>query len=713
VVIKPDTLMYATCPSGIASLLADELKAIGASKVSTAGAGVQFSGGAQIAYKACHWSRLANRLLLPIHSGPASSPEELYSTVQLVDWSEHMKVSDTLAIDGFTSKSAITHSKYAALTVKDAIVDQFREACGERPNVQTERPSLRVNAYVFRDKVRLAIDLSGEGLHRRGYRTAQGPAPLKENLAAAMLLQAGWLERVAAGEPLVDPMCGSGTLLIEAALMARDIPPGRLRDYYGFLGWAGHDEQAWQECLAGTEQRITAAASKTLPMMVGADRDAVAVGAAVSNAKSAGVADDIQFHRQSLDARLPNKPEQTGLLLSNPPYGVRVNDDSGLYEKIGVQLSREYAGWYCSMLVASRNAIKRSRLPLKSVLEFQNGGIDCDVMAGDIPRTKTQNVDTAGFKNRIKKNQKHLRKWLEKSDVFAHRIYDADLPEFAVAIDVYDCDARYVVVQEYEAPSTVNVAMADQRRQAVLDVLPALLEVTSSRVFLKLRRQQEGSAQYTRQDDSRVLAILDEPQGKTELNFSDYLDTGLFLDHRVLRNHLFLNSQGKRVLNLFAYTATLSVAAANGGAATTVSVDLSKRYSEWACRNFELNGFPGDEHEVIRADVMDWIEDASEQDSPPQFDWVVLDPPTYSNSKDLDHDWDVQRDHVQCIERCMKLVAPGGTLVFSNNYRRFKLDKESIEAACPGVTIEDRTAWSLDKDFQRNSRIHKCWFLVK
>lgn len=674
---------------------------------------MQFGGGTLVAYRACLWSRLANRILMPVHSGPSATPEELYATVQQVDWSTHMKVSDTLAIDGFTANSAMTHSQYAALTVKDAIVDQFRDACQERPNVQTDQPTLRVNAYIFRDKVRLAIDLSGDSLHRRGYREAQGPAPLKENLAAAILLQSNWPERCKSGEPLVDPMCGSGTLLIEAALMARDIPPGRLRTYYGFLGWAGHNESDWQTCLAESEERMQAAVANTLPVIIGADRDAVAVGAAVSNAKSAGVENDIQWHRQSLDANLPGKPDAKGLVISNPPYGVRVHDDQGLYEKIGVQLSRQYPGWGCTMLVASRQAIKRSRLPLKSELAFQNGGIECDVMIGAIPESRSQNVDTAGFKNRLKKNLKHLRKWADKSDVFAYRVYDADLPEFAMAIDVYDCDARYVVVQEYEAPSSVNVAMADQRRQALLDVLPELLEVTASRVFLKLRRQQEGSTQYTRQDDSRVLAILDEPQGKIELNFSDYLDTGLFLDHRVLRQHLFSNSAGKRVLNLFAYTATLSVAAANGGAESSVSVDLSKRYCEWACRNFELNDFPGDEHQVIRADVMDWIEDTSEQETPPQFDWVILDPPTFSNSRDLDHDWDVQRDHVVCIERCLKLLAPGGTLVFSNNYRRFKLDKEALEVSCPELTIEDRTTWSLDRDFQRNSRIHQCWFLVK
>ncbi len=711
--INPDTLMYATCPSGIASLLADELTRLGARTVRAAGAGVQFSGGLPVGYRACLWSRLANRVLLPIHSGASATPEQLYATVQEIDWSTHMSVTDTLAIDGFTSKSAMTHSQYAALTVKDAIVDQFRDTYQERPNVQTDQPSLRVNAYVFRDKVRLAVDFSGDGLHRRGYRQAQGPAPLKENLAAAMLLQSDWPSRCDAGEPLVDPMCGSGTLLIEAALMARDIPPGRLRSYYGFLGWAGHDDAEWQACLQDSEARMQRAATKTLPPMVGADKDAQAVSAALANARSAMVAEDIVWQRQSFRAPLKSKPPGPGLVISNPPYGVRISDDDGLYEKMGVQLSADYPGWACSLIVASRQAVKRSRLPLKSALEFQNGGIDCDVMMGSIPAPRSQAVDTTGFSNRINKNRKHLRKWLERQEIFAYRVYDADLPEFAVAIDVYDCDARYVVVQEYEAPASVNVAMASARRQAVVDALPELLEVTPSRVFMKLRRHQEGSTQYVRQDDSRVLAILDEPQGKVELNFSDYLDTGLFLDHRILKQHLHTVSKGKRLLNLFAYTATLSIAAATGGASETVSVDLSKRYCEWACRNMELNELYGDEHEVVRADVVQWIEEASDATEPPQFDWIVLDAPTYSNSRGLDHDWDVQRDHVACLERCWRLLAPGGTLVFSNNFRRFKLDRSAIEVTCPDVTIEDRSSWSLDKDFQRNARIHQCWFLSK
>jgi len=295
--------------------------------------------------------------------------------------------------------------------------------------------------------------------------------------------------------------------------------------------------------------------------------------------------------------------------------------------------------------------------------------------------------------------------------VHAYRIYDADLPEFAMAIDVYDCDARYVVVQEYEAPATVNVAMADQRREAVIAALPELLEVTASRVYLKLRKQQEGTTQYTRQDDSRVLAILDEQGCRYELNFSDYLDTGLFLDHRVLRRHLFQELRGKRLLNLFAYTASLTVSAVKGGAASSISVDLSKRYCDWAQRNLDLNDIEGDTHQVVRSDVMEWIEQACGNSKLEKFDWIVLDPPTFSNSRDLENDWDVQRDYVKSIEMCLKLLSPGGTLVFSNNFRRFKFDEAAVQMACKGATIEDRTAWSLDRDFQRKQRIHRCWFI--
>jgi len=338
--MTPNTLLYATCPRGIAPLLASELASLGASNVRAAGAGVQFSGGFPIAYSACLWSRLANRILLPIHTGVADTPDDLYATVREVDWTEHLQVSDTLAVDAFVANSAITHSQYAALRVKDAIVDQFRDALQQRPDVDTVHPSVRINAYIFRNKLRLAIDLSGEGLHRRGYRQNAGPAPLKENLAAAILQLMQWPQACADGKALLDPMCGSGTLLIEAALMARDIPPGFRREYYGFLGWAGHDASAWADVQAAAEHRINKASTRELPPILGADKDPAALGAAVANASAAGVDGDITLHRQSIERAIPNKPNNPGLLLTNPPYGVRVPDERfiGCFTASGVSI---------------------------------------------------------------------------------------------------------------------------------------------------------------------------------------------------------------------------------------------------------------------------------------------------------------------------------------------------------------------------------------
>jgi 23S rRNA (guanine2445-N2)-methyltransferase / 23S rRNA (guanine2069-N7)-methyltransferase len=237
--------LYATCGSGLEDLLVEEFRELGFDSIQSAGAGVRFRGGLHAGYKACLWSRIANRVLLPIHSGPAASPEALYELVQEIDWCEHVDVDGTLAVDFFTAKSAITHSQYGALKVKDAVVDQFRDAHGRRPNVERETPDLRINVYLFRDKARIAIDLSGSSLHRRGYRDAQGLAPLKENLAAALLYAAGWPAAMKRGTAFVDPMCGSGTLLIEAAMIACQHAPGLHRNYFGFEGWKGHDEDLW------------------------------------------------------------------------------------------------------------------------------------------------------------------------------------------------------------------------------------------------------------------------------------------------------------------------------------------------------------------------------------------------------------------------------------------------------------------------------------
>ena len=714
----PTHILYATCAPGLPPLLEQELRDVGASQVSAAGAGVRFEGTLETAYNACLWSRLANRILLPLHSGPAKSPEELYELVQQLDWSQHMALEGTLAVDFFTSHSEITHSQYGALKVKDAIVDQFREKTGSRPNVDRDTPSIRVNVYLYRNKARIALDLSGSSLHRRGYRHQQGMAPLKENLAAALLIHSRWPEKAAAGECFADPMCGTGTLLIEAAMIASNKAPGIDRDYFGFLGWAGHDDALWQKLLVDAKaQQITPRS-----VIAGSDIDKKMVSATKLNLSAAGLEDAVSVETLSVTKGKSSALSKCadGLLLSNPPYGERLAGDAEFYAHLGRALSEHYAGWSCGLFTADSAPSRHLSLPLKPGLEAANGGIDCHLLEGRVPgrsaRTSTTAVtpaiDTTAFANRLRKNLKASKSWRKREEIRAWRTYDADLPEFAVAIDVYDCEQRHVVVQEYQAPPTVNVHVAQERLDAVCAAIPLLLEVSPECVHLKTRRRQAGKEQYQRMSERDTVEFLNEKDVVYELNLSAYLDTGLFLDHRKVRRYVQDNIAGKRFLNLFSYTGAVTAAAIVGGASHTHSVDMSNKYSQWATRNVKRNAVGNvdanaEQHIVSRSDVTKWLNENSGE----QYDLILLDPPTFSNSNSTEDDWNIQRDHTTCIDACMALLAPGGELLFSNNFRQFKMDEAWADGS--GWIVKDRSKWSIDQDFFRSPRIHQCWSITK
>jgi len=766
--------LYATCGSGLEGLLVEEFRELGFESIQSAGAGVRFRGGLHAGYKACLWSRIANRILLPIHSGPASSPEALYELVQEIDWCEHVDVDGTLAVDFFTAKSAITHSQYGALKVKDAVVDQFRNAQGRRPNVERETPDLRINVYMFRDKARIAIDLSGSSLHRRGYRDAQGLAPLKENLAAALLYASGWPAAMKQGIALVDPMCGSGTLLIEAAMIACQHAPGLHREYFGFEGWKGHDKDLWNTLKVDAVQ----SQRNCKVLIAGSDQDALAIDNCEHNIAQAGLENVIHLDRLAVsDGRHKALNESVqGLLVTNPPYGERLAADTRFYADLGANLSRYYAGWQCALFTATAAPFQRARLPLSAQLHVKNGGIECVLLTGSVPKsglgkglsaneqlsaegfenslegessiehstdsdsdgvhpqaslyrsahssgssnepqgtTGRIEVDATDFVNRLKKNQKGLKGWIGQNEISAYRLYDSDLPEFAVAIDIYNGESTHCVVQEYQAPATVNVAMAQARLKAIMGALPECLGIAPDNIHLKVREVQSGLQQYEKQESARTQVTTVNEFGATlEVNFTDYLDTGLFLDHRPVRRYLYKHAEGKRFLNLFAYTATATIAALTGGASASVSVDTSNRYCQWARRNLDRNAAAMRNHEVVRQDVIAWLNDAALgiRDEY-KFDLILLDPPTFSNSSSLDSDWNVQRDHVTAIDACLKVLSPGGTLIFSNNFRRFKLDASLSGDTKRGIRVEDKSRWSIDRDFQRNPRIHQCWFIHK
>ena len=726
-----DRQFFATAPLGLEGLLADELAAFGAEHVRETRAGVHFQGDLACAYRNCLWSRLANRILLPLARFPAASPDELYDGVRTINWGEHLRITGTLAVDFVSSRSRITHELFGAQKVKDAIVDQFLDRHGRRPDVRLSQPDIRVNVHLDRDMATASLDLSGESLHRRGYRLSGGTAPLKENLAAAVLLRAGWPALAEAGGSLLDPMCGSGTLPIEAALIAADIAPGLLRQYFGFLGWEQHQPAIWADQLdEATERR--AKGLERMPRIVGHDIDRDTVAAAWQNIERAQLQGRVHIERQALDQARP-QGERGGLVVMNPPYGERLGEVAeltGLYRQAGEVFREHFPGWRLTMLTGNPELAFQLGIRAQRHYALYNGRIPCRLFNFEIvperfftprsdqaaertlsarPPEPARELSESGamFANRLRKNLRHLGRWARQNGIACYRLYDADLPEYAVAVDLYQNDRVWAHVQEYQAPSSIDPAKAELRLAEACAAVMQVLEIPREQFSLKVRKRQKGLAQYERQADSRRYFEVGEGGLRFLVNLDDYLDTGLFLDHRPTRALLRELAGGRTMLNLFCYTASASVYAAAGGAVSTTSVDLSNTYLDWARRNFQLNGMDERRHGLIRADVLEWLEEARTERR--RYDLIFLDPPTFSHSKAMSATLDVQRDHAALLQGAADLLTRDGVLIFSTNATRFKLDA----AAIGNLSAEDISRTTIPKDFERNPRIHRCWKITR
>lgn len=715
--LMPETVkFFATAPKGLEPLMVEELQSLGASQVRQTRGGVEFSGTLEVAYRACLWSRLAGRILYPLLEHPVADTDQLYEVVKAFAWEDHFSAATTMAVDCNLLDSPITHSRYAALKVKDAVVDRFRDHCGVRPDVAIQQPDWRLNVLLQRETLVLSLDLSGDSLHRRGYRTEGGRAPLKENLAAALLLRSGWPQLSQQQAPLIDPMCGSGTLVIEAALMAGDCAPGMLRDYYGFLKWTQHDAVLWERLLAEAQQRREAGLAQ-LSRIVGYDSDARAIKNAWANAERAGVEPCVHFERRALE-NLGEDDDFTGagLMITNPPYGERLGEKEqlrGLYATLGQRLRENFAHWHVAVFTGTPELGQEMGMRALRKHAFYNGPLSCQLLHFVIeeehffraPVTAAHGLanviqlsDAAQmFANRLRKNLKRLRRWAQRSGISCYRVYDADLPDYAVAIDLYE---QRVHVQEYQAPVTIDERVARRRLREVVTLLPELLDIAAENVYVKTRKRQRGTEQYERHDQRQELFEVHEGGLRFMVNLSDYLDSGLFLDHRLTRGLLREAAAGRDFLNLFAYTGSASVYAAAGGAKSTTTVDMSTTYCNWAKQNLELNGFSGHQHQVITADCLAWVHQCAHT-----YALIFLDPPTFSNSKKMADCFDIQRDHVELIRAACGLLSSDGVLIFSNNLRRFKMDHDALAE----YAIEDISKQTLPLDFERNPRIHNCW----
>ena len=737
-----------TCADGLEAPLQTELTSFGITSDIKSTGRLAVTGTLRDLYTICLWSRVASRVLMLIKRKNINAEydvaEQLYGLAKSVDWTQQFSLEQTFAIRLSVDKRVAVSQQFAMLRIKDAIADTFNEVYDSRPNVDSKNPDFSVFATVNDKQAELYLDLSGTSLHRRGYRVAMTEAPLKENLAAALLYSAGWHKKNEQGDApfynaLIDPMCGSGTFIIEALLMHCDYAVGidKAANQFGFYEWQHHDDVLWKQMIDDAQMRFREALEiineqpDTLPLILGFDADSGAILATEKNLIAAGLQDLLpllDLETRALDrlssilkpladdGRLSNP-----LIITNPPYGERLGDEEmikPLYQAIGLILQDSFAGSDINPMlgILAANVEQVDILPIKEpkTLRCHNGAITVYFRYGTLIAGQTGNLvsrfekreieveEGQDFINRLQKNLVKLKKLAKKDTVSNLRVYNADLPDFKVAVDLY---GDYVHVQEYAPPKTIPPETAKKRFNLALMGIREVFGINREQIFIKTRARQSGNDQYSKQGNTEKRGkfyVAREDGAYFYVNFTDYLDTGLFIDHRNMRARIKDNSRNKSVLNLFAYTCTASVHAALAGAKKVTSVDLSQNYLDWGKQNFVLNGLDvsRNKYQFVAADIFEWIKDNTEQ-----FDIIFIDPPTFSNSKKFQGTFDVQRDHSAIINRAMNRLTADGILYFSNNFTRFELDEQLTER----YDVVDITQKTIGFDFDVKKPIHQSF----
>lgn len=692
-----------TTSKGLENLLEQELQSFSIENIKLSVSSVWFEGSLEQAYRVCYCSRLANKVLLELASAECSGKEDLYQLTQSIDWSMQFNDRCTFSVDFNGVNEQLRNTQFSAQVVKDAIVDTFQEEFGRRPNVDKAQSDIRFQGRLIKKNAHIFIDLSGQSLHQRGYRVNAGRAPIKENIAAGVVLRSGWLANTQ--QPLIDYFSGSGTLLIEAAQMALKFPPQQHRRDWGFTHWLGHNQNAFEQVKTEADSEIITGSKLRI---YGVDINQRELKIAEQNAEDAGVAEHIHFQRGNALYSMIDFNE-VGHIISNPPYGERLEDElkiANLYLDFGAKLKQKYENWQLTLISSAVEQLRQIKLSASKKYKLKNASLDCVIAKytieagqGDDPRDKM----ALEFQNRLKKNIKQLSKLAKQVPTECYRVYDADLPNYNVAIDVY---GDSLVIQEYAAPKNIPVEKTQARLNEVLLTAPRILEIDNNKVALKVRKRQKGNSQYQRNATRDDYFAVQEANALFYVNIHDFLDTGLFLDHRDMRLLIQKESKDKTVLNLFSYTCSVSVHAVLGGASQVTSVDLSKKYLDWGKQNFELNNINPTWHQFFAEDSLDWLKKSKQS-----FDLIFIDPPSFSNSKKLDNTFDVQRDHISLIENALAKLNPNGDIYFSNNLRSFKLDTEALAEL--GLKATNLSQQTLPFDFKRRANIRQVWKIQK
>ena len=722
-------IFFAACAANQGDLVAEEARRVGAEEVRQTASGVEFQGEIETGMRFCMHSRIASRLLMALYiDDDTENDEELYDATFSLPWEEWLTPEKTLKVTLTTASCRwIRNSHYASLRVKDGICDRLREKFeGNRPDIDTADPDVEIHVHVHENTVKWYIDFSGEGLYRRGYRPdEETDAVLKEHLAAALILRSEWKKSAEDEEPgvFLDPFCGSGTLAIEAALMASATAPGLIRKRpFAFQRLPFFDSVKWEEIRKEAEEERQKAIDERDIRIYASDISRKAIIIAKEAACKAGVDGLIDFKVKDFLAYTDeDRPSETGYIVMDPPYGERmkVRDIDRLYSGIGNVLTEVFKGWRATILTGSSDLLSNIDMKPDRTNTLYNGPIQCQAAhyiiytdeerAAIAERAKAKKAERMSRElsdteriiyNKLLSNYGKYKAEAEAEGVSCYRIYDADIPEYAAAIDIYE--GKWINLAEYAAPPEVDPELAEKRLDEIIFAAERVTGIDLENIYVKQRKSQKGKNQYTRMASSNRFNIARENGLRFLVNFQDYLDTGIFLDHRPVRKLIQEMADGKRFLNLFCYTATATLNAIKGGAISTVSVDASSTYLDWAIENLRLNGYPTDiENFFYRSDAIDWLWDTYDR-----YDLIFCDPPTFSNSKDRAM-FDVQRDHYRLIKAAAMHLAPGGTLIFSTNFRKFRLDDEVKR----DYIVEDITDQTIGFDFKNYGYVHRCYLI--
>ncbi len=692
-------LAFASCAGGLEALLAEELQALGAIDARPAAGGVAFAApGASLA-RMLMWSRVASRILLTLGELDAADGDALYEAARDLPWTELLPHTASFRVHGHGRSVGIRHSGFAALRVKDAICDHFRARGRDPPRPAPAEAEILLDLRLDGRQAVLSLDLAGDSLHKRGWRVEAGSAPLKETLAAAMLLRAGWPEIAREGGMLLDPMCGSGTLLIEGAMIAADVAPG-IRRRFAAERWPGITGEVWRALRQEAADRRREGLAALRSPIVGFDCDPRAVAAARANALRAGV--PVRVERRELAELVPDPGWRHGLIVCNPPYGERLFAPARLgplYVELGERLAA-FHGFQATLLAHEERLLRLTGLRAERIWSVRNGPLSCQMARfGELSRPPP----SAGFEmlaNRLRKRFRHRERAARRQGVEAFRVYDADLPEYAAAIDRY---GEHLHIAEYRPPKEIPPAVAQRRLRELLIACHQALAVPLARMHLKERFPQSPRAQYRAVGEPCLLAVEEEGL-RFLVDLDRYADTGLFLDHRGVRRAIRAEARGRRFLDLFCYTGAATVAALAGGAAQAVAVDLSRTYLAWAERNLALNGFASSPVRLVPADVREFLGRTRDY-----FDLIRVDPPSFSNSKRA-QDFDLAREYLPLLRAAVARLAPGGAIWFSHHLQGFRPDLSPLREE--GLVVEDVSSRMRDFDFD-SPPPHRCYRIAR